>query len=103
MLEPSSEDDSATRAAFEAALRNALEAASSEAPGELRRALCAHVRELRGQQVPPERMLVSVKATLYRLRVGRPDREHWRYGAYSADELVRQIIHLCIEEYYRAE
>ena len=65
-------------------------------------ALCAYVRELRAAKVPPERMIVTVKAMAN--RVGVPNSPHDDVsGPRRRDGFMRVLVGWAITEYYRGD
>ena len=67
---------------------------SSVLDDELRDAARAYVGRLRGDGLPPERVLTAVKGLISRAETTRTNRD-------SRVTLARHVITLCIEEYYR--
>jgi hypothetical protein len=67
---------------------------SSVLDDELRDAARAYVGRLRRDGLPPERVLTAVKDLIGKAETTRTNRD-------SRVTLVRRVITLCIEEYYR--
>jgi hypothetical protein len=94
-------DDAVSASRIEAAaarLIRALEDSfrrSSVLDDELSDATRAYVGRLRGDGLPPERVLTSVKGLINGAEKTRTNRD-------SRVTLVSEVITLCIEEYYRA-
>lgn len=59
----------------------------------LREAICDFVRELKGRELPPERVLVIVKGVVSAARLD----DDWD----AQRRLLQQVITWCIDEYYR--
>ena len=69
--------------------------AARAARAELREAVRAYVRELKVREVPPQRVLVTVKTVLCEaMRSAPPLRE--------ASALTAEVVQWCIDDYYSA-
>ena len=67
---------------------------------DLRGALCEYVRDLKGQGLPPEAVVVAVKSAVHRSTRGlTPTYPERRDAAILLDRVVRW----CIEEYFGGE
>lgn len=85
-----------------AALLGRVDEDSSIDENALREAVCAYVRQLKAEQLPPERVLTTIKAIASQAGVPDSRIEHVD-GADQRDRLMRTIVNACIREYYRAD
>jgi hypothetical protein len=68
---------------------------------ELREAARACARELKDWGLPPERMLIAMKALVRSTAASHPPPHGHRGSERAADEIASDIMTWCIEEYYR--
>ncbi len=69
---------------------------------ELRRAMEACVREMHDDGASPQRMLIDMKAFVRKSAIAHPP-VGYLGSSRAADSFMDEIVHWCIDEYFRGE
>lgn len=95
-----SDDDDDIEEALRGVLKTLHFPMRGRARAGLRLLVAQYVDELKRRDLPPERVIVQLKALAREAGIGQTENSHPELNAADSDKLVVEMVEWCIERYY---